>query len=104
MANRLSKIQVRTDLDTNNRYYKNIEYPSIPEDTNDIYIISRSTDRLDLLAFDYYRDSQLWWVISKANPDKVKRDSFFLNPGLQIRIPSQSNVSAIYENFRLLNK
>jgi len=104
MANRLNKIQVRTDLDTNNRYYKNIEYPSIPEDTNDIYIISRSTDRLDLLAFDYYRDSQLWWIISKANPDKVKRDSFFLNPGLQIRIPSQSNVSAIYENFRLLNK
>ena len=104
MANRLSKIQVKTDLDTNNRYYKNIEYPSIPEDTNDIYIISRSTDRLDLLAFDYYRDSQLWWIISKANPDKVKRDSFFLNPGLQIRIPSQSNVSAIYENFRLLNK
>ena len=104
MANRLSKIQVKTDLDTNNRYYKNIEYPSIPEDTNDIYIISRSTDRLDLLAFDYYRDSQLWWIISKANPDKIKRDSFFLNPGLQIRIPSQSNVSTIYEEFRLLNK
>jgi|MDTC01.3.fsa_nt_gb hypothetical protein len=104
MANRLNKIQVRTDLNTNNRYYKNIEYPSIPEDINDIYIISKSTDRLDLLAFDYYRDSQLWWIISKANPDKVKRDSFFINPGLQIRIPSQSNISAIYEEFRLLNK
>ena len=104
MANRLNKIQVKTDLDTNNRYYKNIEYPSIPEDINDIYIISKSTDRLDLLAFDYYKNSQLWWIISKANPDKIKRDSFFLNPGLQIRIPPQSNVSAIYEEFRLLNK
>tara|TARA_R110000772_G_scaffold60261_1_gene135966 strand:- start:4858 stop:5172 length:315 start_codon:yes stop_codon:yes gene_type:complete len=104
MANRLNRIQIKTDLDTNNRYYKNIEYPSIPEDINDIYIISKSTDRLDLLAFDYYKNSQLWWIISKANPDKVKRDSFFLNPGLQIRIPSQSNVSAIYEKFRLLNK
>ena len=71
---------------------------------NDIFIISKGTDRLDLLAFDYYGDSQLWWIISKANPDKVKRDSFFINPGLQIRIPSQSNVSAIYEEFRLLNK
>ncbi len=104
MANRLSRIQVRKDLDTNNRYYKNIEYPPIPEDINDIFIVSKSTDRLDLLAFDYYGDSQLWWIISKANPDKIKRDSFFINPGLQIRIPSQSNVSAIYEEFRLLNK
>ena len=104
MANRLNKIQVKTDLNTNIRYYKNIEYPSIPEDITDIYIISKSTDRLDLLAFDYYRNPQLWWIISKANPNKVKRDSFFLNPGLQIRIPSQSNVSAIYEEFRLLNK
>ena len=104
MANRLNRIQIKTDLDTNNRYYKNIEYPPIPEDINDTYIISKSTDRLDLLAFDYYRNPQLWWIISKANPNKVKRDSFFLNPGLQIRIPSQSNVSAIYEEFRLLNK
>ena len=104
MANRLNRIQVKTDIDTKNRYYKNIEYPPIPEDINDIYIISRSTDRLDLLAFDYYRDSQLWWIISKANPDKVKRDSFFLNPGLQIRIPSPSNINAVYEEFSLLNK
>ena len=104
MANRLNRIQVKTDLTTKNRYYKNIEYPSIPEGNNDIYIISKGTDRLDLLAFDYYKDSQLWWIISKANPNKVKRDSFFINPGLQIRIPSLSNVSAIYEDFRLLNK
>jgi|TARA_R110001592_G_scaffold335308_1_gene619980 hypothetical protein len=104
MANRLSKIQIKKDINTNNRYYKNIEYLPILEDINDIYIISKGTDRLDLLAFDYYKNSQLWWVISKANPDKVKRDSFFLNPGVQIRIPSPSNISVIYEDFKLLNK
>ena len=104
MANRLNKIQVKTDLNTNIRYYKNIEYPPIPEDITDIYIISKSTDRLDLLAFDYYKNSQLWWIIGKANPDKIKRDSFFINPGLQIRIPSLSRINTIYEEFRLLNK
>ena len=102
MANRLNKIQVKTDLDTNNRYYKNIEYPPIPEDVNDIYIISKSTDRLDLLAFDYYKNSQLWWIISKANPDKVRRDSLFLDPGFQIRIPM--DIRSIYEEYDKLNK
>ena len=104
MANRLSKIQVKTDLDTLNSYYKNIEYPVIQEYPDDIFIVTRSTDRLDLLAFDYYKNSQLWWIISKANPDKVQRDSFFLNPGIQIRIPSPEKVGIIYDQFTLLNR
>ena len=102
MANRLSRIQVRRDLDTNNRYYKNIEYPEFPVAPNDVYIISKSTDRVDLLAFDYYNDEKLWWIISKANPGKIKRDSFFIDPGLQIRIPS--NVEIIYDEFEKLNR
>ena len=82
--------------------YKNIEYPDIPIQTSDIYIISKSTDRLDLLASDYYNDSKLWWVISRANPDKISKDSFFIRPGLQIRIPR--DVEAIYSAFENLNK
>tara|TARA_Y100000389_G_C17430586_1_gene502315 strand:+ start:830 stop:1138 length:309 start_codon:yes stop_codon:yes gene_type:complete len=102
MASRLRKIKINRDQTTQNRYYKNIEYPEIPVSPNDIYIISKATDRLDLLANDYYGDVRYWWVISKANPDKVKRDSFFINPGLQIRIPS--NVENIYNDFLNLNK
>jgi|TARA_R110001592_G_scaffold148850_1_gene374101 hypothetical protein len=102
MASRLRKIKINRDQTTQNRYYKNIEYPEIPVSSNDIYIISKATDRLDLLANDYYGDVRYWWVISKANPDKVKRDSFFINPGLQIRIPS--NVENIYNDFLNLNK
>ena len=102
MASRLRKIKINRDQTTQNRYYKNIEYPEIPVSSNDIYIKSKATDRLDLLANDYYGDVRYWWVISKANPDKVKRDSFFINPGLQIRIPS--NVENIYNDFLNLNK
>ena len=102
MPNRLRYIEIKRDQTTNNRYYKNIEYPEIPVAPNDIYIISKSTDRLDLLAFDYYNDENLWWIISKANPGKIKRDSFFIDPGLQIRIPS--NVEIIYDEFEKLNR
>ena len=52
MANRLRDIVIKRDEDTQNRYYKNIEYPEIKVSPNDVYIISTSTDRLDLLAFD----------------------------------------------------
>ena len=102
MPNRLRYIEIKRDQITNNRYYKNIEYPEIPVAPNDIYIISKSTDRVDLLAFDYYNDEKLWWIISKANPGKIKRDSFFIDPGLQIRIPS--NVEIIYDEFEKLNR
>ena len=102
MPNKLSKIQSRIDPITNKGYFKNIEYPSIPVSANDIYIVSKATDRLDLLAFDYYNDVNAWWIISKANPDKIRRDSLFLDPGFQIRIPV--NIQSIYDEYDKLNR
>ena len=100
MPSRLVNIKKRIKED-DKLYYKNLEYPSIPVSADDLYIISKSTDRLDLLANDYYGDSNAWWIIVKANPDKIKRDSFFPNPGLQIRIPM--NIREIYDNFDKIN-
>ena len=102
MANKLRNIIQRRDTETGNHYYKNIEYPEIPVSADDIYVISKSTDRIDLLAFDYYNDTQLWWIISKANPDKIKRDSPFITPGTQIRIPQ--DIESILEDFESLNQ
>ena len=73
MANRLQNIKIKRDKKIQKTYYKNIEYPECPPTSNDTYIISKIGDRLDLLAFDFYNDVRLWWVISKANPDKCKR-------------------------------
>ena len=102
MPNRLFKINKRIDEIKKIKYFKNIEYPNIPISSNDIYIVSKGTDRLDLLANDYYNDVNAWWIISKANPDKIRRDSLFLDPGFQIRIPM--NISQIYGDFNRLNK
>jgi phage tail protein X len=80
-------------------YYKYIKYPEIPLDVNDIYIITKDGDRLDLIANQYYGDPDLWWVITKANPNKISRDSFFMSKGIQIRIPSTlENIINEYEN------
>lgn len=84
------------------RYYKPIKYPNIPLSSNDIHVITTIGDRLDSLAYQFYNDSSLWWVISSANPDQIRRDSFNLKSGLEIRIPS--NPSAIVKAFELLNE
>ena len=88
---------------TNNKnYYTNLKYPEIPLSVNDLYIITTSGDRLDSLAYEFFNDTDLWWVITTANPDIIRRDSFSLKPGLEIRIPN--NVQGIIEAFQALNK
>ena len=58
--------------------------------------------RTDLLAYDYYQDESLWWVINMANPDIIKRWSYFLDVGLQVRIPA--NIEPILEKFEEINR
>jgi hypothetical protein len=44
----------------------------------------------------------LWWIIAIANPDIVRRDSFRLKSGLEIRIPQDH--FTIIEAFEEINK
>jgi hypothetical protein len=69
------------------RYFTNAILPSIPLDRNDIYLITTYSDRLDNLSYDFYGTTEYWWIIAAANPDDIKKDSFFVTPGVQIRIP-----------------
>ncbi len=100
MPGRLRKIKTRI-LDRK-RYYITIKYPEIPLSVDDFYVITTIGDRLDNLANQFYEDVNLWWVITSANPDVIKRDSFMLEPGIEIRIPA--DLQTILENFDELNK
>jgi hypothetical protein len=82
-------------------YYRGKFYPNVPLSENDIYIITTIGDRLDALAYTYYKDPELWWIISVANNNATK-GSLFPQPGLQLRIPA--NVSAILNQVEKLNK
>ena len=52
---------------TGTTYLGTTYYPVIPYDENDIYVYTVQGDRLDNIAFQYYRDSSLYWIISIAN-------------------------------------
>ena len=78
-------------------FYKNPFYQSIPNNTNDIYIITSIEDRLDLLSNKFYGSTQYYWIIAIANPNKINPSSLFITPGTQIRIPA--NLNGILSNF-----
>ena len=52
--------------------YQTVRYPKIPRSEDDIYVITTIGDRYDTLAFQYYQDSSLWWVIANANGNADK--------------------------------
>ena len=67
------------------RVFKPTMYPRIPIRDSDIFIYPKFGDRLDNLAFKYYKDVSLWWIIAKAN--NLYMGEIGLDPTVQIRIP-----------------
>jgi len=72
---------------TGKEYYKNIKYPDIPLENTDIYVITNKGDRFDTLAQRYYEDSNLWWIIAKAN--EIGNGKISPNPEVKLRIPTE---------------
>jgi hypothetical protein len=91
------RITLKTDQDR--PYIKGKQYPNIPLSENDVYVITTIGDRLDSLAYSYYRDVNMWWVISAAN-NNVTKGSMFPVPGTQLRIPTDlSSVLRLFNQF-----
>jgi len=86
---------------TNRPYYKGKFYPNIPLSESDVYVITTVGDRLDLLAYSYYNDSTLWWVIAMANNNATK-GALYPAPGTQLRIPT--DLTAILNQYKQFNK
>ena len=96
--NRYEKIQLQKD-NTGRRFRTTVLLPVIEPDLNDIYIIGQVGDRLDNLAFKYYGDSSLWWIIARAND--IGKGDFTVPIGLQLRIPA--NQYDIIDAYKILN-
>lgn len=61
----------------------------IPSSASDVHwtITKVYEYRPDLLAYDLYTDSRLWWVFAQRNPNKLKDPYFDFVPGLSIYLP-----------------
>ena len=71
--------------------------PTIPKSVDDdIYIIdARYHERPDLLAYDRYGSSRLWWVFALRNPDLIEDPIRDFKSGLQIRMPQKGVLETI---------
>ena len=68
-----------------------LDLPIPAEQPDDVIYTIRGDDRLDLLAYRYYQDARLWWVIAVANGWEDVMAEF--NSGVQLRIPSPRYVT-----------
>ena len=46
------------------RYYRTVYYPEVVASETDIYVETEFGDRLDRLAFQFYGDVTLYWIIT----------------------------------------
>lgn len=92
---------------SNNSFYSNTpvfgnfldvaSFPTIPKMLDDVLFTVNATYRLrpDLLAFDLYGDSALWWVFALRNPNAIQDPVFDMVPGLQIYLPKKETILAV---------
>jgi nucleoid-associated protein YgaU len=82
------------------RVYTTTQYPQINASPSDTIVISNEGDYLDSLAYKYYGDPTLWWVIALAN--NLGKARMSVPPGLQLRI--SANINEILVQFHQINK
>lgn len=102
MNGRYRNNSIRTINKTGNRVYSSTIIPDFINGDIDIefsVIKVEYGDRLDLIAKRYYDDSKLWWVIARAN----SLTDFFIEEGVQLRIPRPSSISKILRKMDELN-
>ena len=74
-------------------FFDTPDFPEFPQSSNDKIITIDQTylGRLDLIAYDFYGDSNLWWVIALVNNLELIPTSMYI--GMQLKIPVSDSIS-----------
>jgi hypothetical protein len=75
-------------------YLDVLNFIDIPLEVDDIEfeITSLYMHRPDLLAYDIYGDSQLWWVFAVRNKDVLRDPLYDFVPGQRIFLPKLETI------------
>ena len=81
----------------NNKFLDVMINRPIPMQPSDIYweITPVYEFRPDLLAFDLYTNSRLWWVFASRNPNRLKDPYFDFVTGVGIYLPKAELLNQI---------
>jgi hypothetical protein len=69
----------------------------IPKETDDqLWVVNQTYQyRPDLLAYDLYDNSGLWWVFYQRNPNSLQKPPLDFKVGVQIYIPKISTLRSV---------
>lgn len=80
-------------------YFSSTIFPNFPPSIDDTWIITESGDRLDKMAFEFYKDTSYWWVLAEVN--NIPKDSLYPEVGIQMRIPN--SIQQYLDEFNKIN-
>jgi|TARA_R100000030_G_scaffold99790_1_gene91450 hypothetical protein len=80
------------------RVYSSTQLPTIERSPEDRFIFSRTGDRLDNLAFQFYGDPRHWIILAIAN--NLGKGTLIVPPNLQLRIPPDSVITSLRERYQ----
>ena len=95
---RYDKSKVFRD-NTGTRYLNRIQYPKIEISDTDVTIVGLYGQRFENLAHKFYGNTELWWIIARANGQLD--GSTYMVPGKEYRIPQDTGL--IFQEFNELN-
>jgi hypothetical protein len=81
----------------NNKFLDVMVNRPIPLNPSDVYweITTVYEYRPDLLAYDLYSDSRLWWVFASRNPNRLKDPYFDFTTGTGIYLPKMDMLKQV---------
>lgn len=82
----------------NGKFLDVMIYRPIPRQPSDVYyeIPKVYEYRPDMLAYDLYSDSRLWWVFAARNPNRLGNDPYFdFVAGLGIYVPKLDTLKQV---------
>jgi hypothetical protein len=78
----------------NNLYLELLTIRPVPAEADDFeYTIQNQyRHRPDLLAYDIYGNSKLWWAIVQRNLEVIRDPIYDFEPGTRIFLPKKTNL------------
>lgn len=94
MSNLYSKASPYYKTPINGNYLDVANIQNIPAVDSDVeFTVTKQYEhRPDLLAYDLYGDTRLWWVFAIRNKNIIKDPIYDLIAGLKIRLPALSTL------------
>lgn len=84
------------DNDTRKLRLQTTALKQINVSAGDVYIKTTSVERLDKLAYFFYKDATYWPIIADAN--SIGKGTLMVAPNTNLRIPNPNTINTIINN------